>query len=229
MVPLILIPAAGDGTRFREAGYTTPKHELPLLGKSMVEAVIESVLPLDNGEEVFVATKDWVGRTRGAVDTIVKAFDRILMISKDYENESLVIANCDQLVRIPKDIGMPGNGLVFTFKSAQSAHSYVTTNQMDRITSIVEKPDVPPSDRAVSGVYYFPVARPFIEACRWVANESEGELYVSAALYWMIDSGYALYATEVPTAILGTPEDYQRFQAAMEFSPTKCGTCTCCL
>lgn len=225
---MILIPAAGDGTRFRAAGYDTPKHELPLGERTMVEAVIASIVSLDTGEETFVATQDWIGKTRGAVDTIVKAFDRILTISKAYENEPLTIANCDQLVKVPENLGLPGNGLIFTFKSASPAHSYVVTDAKDRILSIVEKPELPPSDRAVSGVYYFPSAAPFIEACRWVVNEGSGELYVSAALDKMIEHGYVLYAVDAPTAILGTPEDYQRFQTAQQFAPKCAGGCARC-
>jgi hypothetical protein len=34
----------------------------------------------------------------------------------------------------------------------------------------------------------------------------------------MIDQGYALYAFDVPTAILGTPEDFQRFETAAEIA-----------
>lgn len=227
---MIIIPAAGQGRRFREAGYGLPKHLLPLAGKDMIERVVDTVRPLDPHGGVFVATQEVVGKTKGAVDTILRAWARLNYTPVgqprlNLENDVLVVANCDQLVMLPEDVGNWGNGIVFTFKSASSAHSYVTTDRGGRITGIVEKPETPPSDKAVSGVYAFPRAEPFIEACKAVqaapsmsAGEMQGEQYVSFALARMIAAGYGLYAVDVPTAILGTPEDFQRFETALQFA-----------
>lgn len=222
---MIFVPAAGDGRRFKEAGYKTPKHLLPLMGTDLISLVLESVSPLDPEGQRYVITKDWVGKTAGAVDTILKAWTRLTYVpvgdtgagrrKAELAHEVLVVANCDQLIALPDDFGGGwGNGLVFTFPSASSAHSYVTTDRNGKITGIVEKPDRPPSEQAVSGVYAFPLAGQFIEACLAVHGKAEGEEYISAALQKLIDWGYILYAVDVPTAILGTPEDYQRFQTA---------------
>lgn len=234
---MILVPAAGDGTRFRQAGYKTAKHELPLLGEPMVAQVVDNVRPLDPLGIAWVATQELVGKTKGAIDTILKSVVAIeRAMGQKVGPQPLVIANCDQLVKLPVPIPLPGNGLVFTFKSSNKAHSYVVTDAKDRITKITEKPKYdPPSDRAVSGVYYFPVAEPFLKACRIVQGlEANGaEQYVSAALSFMVQDGYSLFAVDVPTAILGTPEDYQRFETAMQFAPQKvcggggCGCSSC--
>jgi dTDP-glucose pyrophosphorylase len=215
---VILIPAAGEGRRFRDAGYSEPKHLIPLLGAPMIERVIENVLPLDPIGVGMVATRDVVGKTKGAIDTILRAMARY----ETYDpHEKLVVANCDQLVRLPVPLPVTwGNGLIFTFKSANSAHSYVATDAAGKITGIVEKPTyIDPTWRAVSGVYAFTQADPFISACAAVFQEhGDAEQYVSAALSRMIDQGYALYAFDVPTAILGTPEDFQRFETAAEIA-----------
>lgn len=197
----------------------------------MIERVVDTVRPLDPHGGVFIATQEWVGKTDGAVDTILKAWARLNYTpvgtpKVPLEQEVLIVANCDQLILLPEQVGTWGNGIVFTFKSASTAHSYVTTDRQGRITSIVEKPDVPPSDQAVSGVYAFTSAGPFIEACRFVSTDSggdkyvgeSGELYVSSALARMVDEGYGLYAVDAPTAILGTPEDFQRFETALQFA-----------
>lgn len=205
---MILVPSAGDGSRFRAAGYTEPKHYLPLDGVRMVDRVVSNVRPLDPGGAVVVVTQDLVGKTRGAVETIIWGFDWFL----EKEDGPLVVANCDQLILLPPEIQMLGDGIIFTFRSANPAHSYVET-QGNFILDIVEKPEEPPSDRAVSGVYWFKEPGPFINACRQV--DHEGELYVSSALRVMLGEGYNLYARDVPTAILGTPEDFQRFEVAL--------------
>lgn len=222
---MIFIPAAGEGRRFREAGYHTSKHDIPLLGRTMVELVADNVRPLDPDGDVYVLTQEWVGKTKGAVDTILKGFSAARrMTGEKCDDKLLVVANCDQLIALPDDLGTWGNGLVFTFQSRNQAHSYVTTAHDGEILSIVEKPEVPPTDKAVSGVYAFPVASPFLDACQHVrATRDDGELFVSSALQVMLDWGFKLYAVDVPTAILGTPEDFQRFQTAMRFAPS----CSC--
>lgn len=208
---MIVIPAAGEGARFKAAGYRRPKHELFLGDRAMVDRVIENALQLEPGMDWFVATQDHVGKTKGAVDTILRVWNRIEIPA----DEPLVIANCDQLLKFD-DPQLYGNGTIFTFRSGNSAHSYVTTDGMERIKSIVEKPGKLPSDRAVSGVYWFARPAPFIEACQAVNRQFNGrEQYVSAALQHMLDEGYTLYAEDAPTAILGTPEDFQRFEVAL--------------
>jgi HAD superfamily hydrolase (TIGR01509 family) len=43
----IVIPMAGEGSRFREAGYTIPKPFIPVGGKPMVSWVIQNMIPKD--------------------------------------------------------------------------------------------------------------------------------------------------------------------------------------
>ena len=184
----------------------------------MVEWVIDNVTPLDRHGAVFVADQSKVGKTKGAMETIQRA----LVQAKPRADEPLVIANCDQIIRIPEFIlSQPiGHGIVFTFKSASAAHSYVTTAPSGRITGIVEKPDVPPTDKAVSGVYYFANPHAIGTAIKDVlacgsANPDQ-EQYLSVAIQRMVDQEYSLYAVDAPTAILGTPEDFQRFEVALQ-------------
>lgn len=221
---MILIPAAGEGRRFREAGYTEPKHLIPLLGKPMIERVVDNVRPLDPDAPVLVATQGLVGKTRGAIETILKSTVLFGGYSPHpYDgNERLVLANCDQLLNLPEHPRVYGNGVIYTFRSANPAHSYVKVDRQGLILGITEKPTQPhPTWRAVSGVYVFTQAEPFIDCCRIVYERTEfGEQYVSAALARMIDEGFKLYAEDAPTAILGTPEDFQRFETAAEIART---------
>lgn len=178
----------------------------------MVFRVEDNVRPLDPDGERFIATKDNVGPTRGAVETVLRGYDMYHRIAKRGPDGPLVVANCDQLVLLPENPRMRGDGVIFTFWATKPDHSYVIT-ESDFILDIVEKPEVPPTNRAVSGVYWFKEPGPFLDACRQV--DHEGELYLSSALQVMLSEGYSLYAQDVPTAILGTPEDFQRFEVAL--------------
>ena len=220
---MIIIPAAGEGRRFQEAGYKGPKHLIPLDGVPMIDWVVRNVRPLDPHGDVVVASQTTVGKTKGAMETIKRA----LTGYPPKAGEPLVIANCDQLIRVPENFFTSGvgHGVIFTFKSASPAHSYVYTDRRGRITGIVEKPLTPPTNQAVSGVYYFANSAALTTAIKdslagegrsQSAEDSTGEQYLSVALRRMIQQEYTLYAIDVPTAILGTPEDFQRFETALE-------------
>ncbi len=220
---MILVPAAGEGRRFQEAGYSGPKHLIPLDGVPMIDWVVRNVRPLDPHGQVVVASQTTVGKTKGAMETIKRA----LTGYPPRPDEPLVIANCDQLIRIPEGVFASGvgHGIIFTFKSASPAHSYVYTEKRGRITGIVEKPLAPPTNHAVSGVYYFSNPAAITTAIKdslagegrsMSAEDVGGEQYLSVAIRRMIQQEYTLYAVDVPTAILGTPEDFQRFETALE-------------
>lgn len=206
---MILVPAAGRGQRFRDAGYDMPKHLIPLAGKPLIRWVMSNLkqfAPWDNGG-VHVVTEANVGHTRGTAETIAKAFQRP-------PRDELLIGNCDQLLTPPETDWRRGDAVIFTFHSTSPDHSYVL-DAADRIWGIYEKKVV--SDRAVSGVYWFRDAKVIIDACARVCDGEKGELYLSRAIEQLVvDPDLAVYAHTTPTAILGTPEDFQRFQVAME-------------
>lgn len=49
----VVIPMAGEGSRFKEAGYTDPKPFIPVGGKAMISWVIDNMIPKDNPTGLF--------------------------------------------------------------------------------------------------------------------------------------------------------------------------------
>jgi dTDP-glucose pyrophosphorylase len=108
----IVIPMAGEGSRFKEAGYTIPKPFLPVFGQPMIQSVIENVRPLEESNVYLIARRDHASLleplveklngvyiiyidevTQGAACTVLKA-ERYIN-----NNNPLIIANSDQLVK----------------------------------------------------------------------------------------------------------------------------------
>lgn len=235
----IVIPAAGEGSRFKEAGYKEPKPLIPVCGKPMIRRVIDNVTPNQEHQVVVIGrrendiTKDGTERyriisllepTQGAVDTILKAREHII-------GGPILVANCDQLVDFDVNDfikkSAPDGSLV-TFKSSNPHHSYVKLDETDShrgrkdyigiepfVDEIKEKEVI--SNHAVTGVYYFTKGTDFLESADEVIKNDErykDEFYTSSVIKEMIRRGKKLNTYDAPTAILGTPEDLQRFETA---------------
>lgn len=107
----IVIPMAGEGSRFKEAGYTIPKPFLRLFDKPMIEAVIENVRPLEESNVYLIARRDHKDRIEPLVEKLKNVFivylDEVtqgaactVLKAKRYidNNDPLIIANSDQLI-----------------------------------------------------------------------------------------------------------------------------------
>lgn len=225
----VVIPAAGRGQRFADAGYGVPKVLIPVAGRPMIERVIDNLSPTTEHQTIVVARKGHnlargvspdvaefvhLGKeTGGAIETILKARHFIT-------EEPLLIGNCDQLADFEVDDFINSaygrDGSLVTFKSNKPHHSYVKTVGKT-IVSIQEKKVI--SNEAVTGIYYFKRGLDFVEAGEKVIAEDKrvkGEFYVSSAIDQMIRDGKLLTTFTAPTAILGTPEELQLFEMAVK-------------
>jgi NDP-sugar pyrophosphorylase family protein len=222
----IVIPAAGEGSRFRQAGYTEPKPLIPVCGVPMIHRVLENVTPKEHDFDTIVVARQDLGfgkrmcllehPTAGALQTILAAHVR---------DGGLLIANCDQLCDFDPDdfveAGSAFDGAVVTFPSSHPHHSYVEADAAGIITRIVEKEVI--SGQAVTGVYFFREARDFLDAARDIVQRgirTNGEFYVSLAIDAMIHQGKQLLAWPADTAILGTPDELQLFEMAVRVAKT---------
>src|SRR3972149_562819 len=112
----IITPAAGEGRRFSEAGYTDPKPFIAVNGLPMVVRITRNVKPRKHPSRVFwlvrsehldlargLAAPEGVeclevkGLTQGAPCTVLLAIDHI------NNTQPLLIANSDQLIDVPID------------------------------------------------------------------------------------------------------------------------------
>lgn len=219
----VVIPAAGDGKRFAEAGYRDPKPLVDVLGRPMIQRVIDNLKPALAGREHRVtvlsrvplpgidADVQIIGPTRGAVETILQA---------DLDGQ-LLIANCDQLVTSDWLPPLARDGWLLTFPSVKPHHSYVRTDGSGIVKDIAEKQVI--SRLAIAGVYAFEDGAAFRGAAETVLREDRrvlGEFYVSTVIAELLAGGAEFGTVDCRCAILGTPEELQLFEAAAEVART---------
>lgn len=116
----IVIPMAGRGSRFKDAGYAFPKPLIDVQGKTMIEVVVNNLRPSVDHRFIFVVQKEHYdlfdlynvlktisknkfevvvinGITEGAACTVLTALE---FINND---DDLLIANSDQFIETSID------------------------------------------------------------------------------------------------------------------------------
>ena len=115
----ILIPMAGEGSRFKKEGYTFPKPLVDVRNKPMIQAVVEN---LDfNAEYIFLVRKKHLNEYAGlahtlcritnenhkivCVDELTEGAACTALLAKEFINndEDLLIANSDQIIEYQKE------------------------------------------------------------------------------------------------------------------------------
>ncbi len=234
----ILIPMAGEGSRFANAGYTFPKPLIDVNGKPMIQTVVEN-LSFD-ATYIFLVRKShlekYVG-LRSMLKTISKGKIEIVeveeltegaactaLLAKKFINvdDDLLIANSDQYITYnPQNfISMKNHcsntdAIVFTFNATHPRWSFVKTDQAGVITHVEEKNPI--SDIATCGIYWYRKGSDFVEYAEKMINKNirvNNEFYIAPVYNELIADGKKLLPFYVHTMWgLGTPEDLNNYLA----------------
>ena len=235
----IVIPMAGAGSRFADAGYKDPKPLIPVHGVPMIKVVIDNLKPLIEHRFIFICQKEhqktynlrkklseWApgceiieidGLTDGAACTVLKARHVI-------DNSSqLMIANSDQYVDVSintyldKMISENLDGLIMTMQANDPKWSFVDLDDNNLVTNVVEKEVI--SNEATVGIYNFKKGSEFVaSADNMIKNDLRvnNEFYVAPVYNDLIERKANIGVFNVGSEAngmygLGTPSDLDLF------------------
>jgi len=228
----IVIPLAGAGKRFRDAGYELPKPLINVLGKPMIQRVVEN-LPLRENL-IFLVNKqhredygigDFLKAMRPgseiiSVDRMTEGAACTCLLAKHLiDNDApLLIANSDQLMewdtahfyqQSQKEL----DGLIFTYNSVAPNNSFVEIDGNGFVTRVAEKVVI--SNLASCGVYFFKKGRSFISAAEEMIAKNirtNNEFYVCPSYSHLIERGLKVGIYPIRKHYhLGTPEDLAKY------------------
>ncbi|MDR3548757.1 MAG: glycosyltransferase family 2 protein [Candidatus Pacebacteria bacterium] len=239
----IVIPMAGRGSRFKDAGYVFPKPLIDVKGKTMIEVVTRNLRPKGEHRFVFICQREHVkeydlynilknategnfeivqidGVTAGAACTVLCATPYI-----DDDNEML-IANSDQFINIDINSFLTEarhgekDGLIMTFEASHPKWSYARTDKDGLVLEVAEKKVI--SNQATVGIYYFGHGKDFVAGAQEMIKKDvrhNNEFYVCPVYNEMILRGKKIYTYPIDAEKmhgLGTPEDLELFLRKLE-------------
>ncbi len=222
----IVVPMAGSGKRFADAGYTTPKPLIPVHGKPMIQLAVDSLKIKGNfiflvrerdletcaflkytvPGSVLVPVKEL---TEGAACTTLLAESHI-----DNDNP-LLIVNSDQHVDydatrffyLAKDL----DASMLVFPADDKKWSYAEVKN-GLVTRVAEKEVI--SSNATVGVYYWRRGSDYVKYVKQMIGKDirvNGEFYVCPVFNEAIADGKRVGVFTVKQMLgMGTPEDLER-------------------
>lgn len=236
----VVIPAAGQGSRFASVGYANPKPFIDVAGLPMIQRVLNNMPGAGASQPTVILRKEHVAALPGAVDDLIARGVRIVSIDaltegtactvllarEHYDGDQpLLIANSDQLVDVDLNAfvadcfnrRLDGSILVFRDDDRDPKWSFALTDAGGLVTQVAEKKPI--SDLATVGIYLFSRGRDFVTAAAdMIANNDRvnGEFYTCPVYNYMIRLGGRIGVYEIPrTAMhgIGTPEDLNIYLA----------------
>jgi NDP-sugar pyrophosphorylase family protein len=238
----IVVPIAGRGSRFAQAGYDLPKPLIPVHGQPMIQAVVRNVRPRGPHRFIFLALMSHLVRfplrqtlERVAPGCIIVPVDAVtegaactVLLARDLIDtaDPLMLVNSDQWVDVAIDSFLGeltrtgADGVIMTMTADDPKWSFVGFDDLGRVTRVVEK--TPISNEATVGIYMFRRGLDFVRAAdRMVAKDLRvnGEFYVAPVYNELIAEGARIVVFNVGREGagmygLGIPSDLERFLAA---------------
>lgn len=169
----IIVPMAGRGSRLRPHTLTVPKPLIPIVGKPIVQRLVEDIVKVCDQEvdEIAFIIGDFGKETEEQLKKIAEGLGakasiyqqdeplgtaHAILCAKPSLTGNLVVAFADTLFRADFTLDSESDGVVWTKKVEDpSAFGVVKKDDQGYITDFVEKPKEFISDEAIIGIYYF--------------------------------------------------------------------------
>ena len=234
----IVIPMAGLGSRFSDAGYEKPKPFIDVAGKPMIVRVLEN-LSVPSARFILVARKEHLEQEQAlvkfiesnyqvkfiATDGLTEGTACTVLSARRYINndDPLIIANSDQiidanlsdLITDARSRDLDGSIITFFDEDKDPKWSFAQLDENDLVARVKEKEAI--SHHATVGIYYFKTGEMFVNGAldMIVANERVNREFYTCPVYnYLINDRKKIGIFEIPSASMhgiGTPDDLNSY------------------
>lgn len=227
----ILIPMAGEGSRFTKEGYQFPKPLIDVSGAPMIQRIVENLS--FEAEYIFLVRKEHIEKYVGLcetlkqitnnkaiivpVDGLTEGAASTALLARDFidTDEDLLIANSDQIIEYEVNNFLTIKNLtsidsmVFTFIATHPKWSFVKINSKGFVTEVAEKNPI--SNIATCGIYWYRKGKDFIKYAEQMISKKikvNNEYYIAPVFNELIQDNKTLVPFYVNKMWgIGTPED----------------------
>lgn len=231
----VVIPMAGAGSRFAEAGYTFPKPLIEVRSKPMIQVVVENlgikakyVFIVQRAHYEKYNLKQFLnliapGCEIVQIDGLTNGAACTTLLAKEYidNDKRLVIANSDQFVEWnPNDtiyslMESGADAGILTFKSTHPKWSFARLDEDGFVSEVAEKNPI--SDNATVGIYYWAKGSDYVKYAEQMIEKNirvNNEFYVCPVFNEAIGDNKKIVTREVSRMWgIGTPEDLNYFNS----------------
>ena len=229
----VLIPMAGAGSRFQQAGYTFPKPLIDVEGKPMIQVVVDNL----NIEATYIYVVQKEHREKYNLDTLLNlitpnckivevagltegAACTTLLAKEFIDNDApLVMANSDQFLEwdsnefMYKMIEQKVDGGIVTFTATHPKWSFAKVDEYGYVTEVAEKNPI--SDIATVGVYYWAKGSDYVKYAEQMIEKNirtNNEFYTCPVFNEAIGDDKKIKTFNIDKMWgLGTPEDLKYY------------------
>lgn len=211
----IIMPMAGEGSRFKEAGYNIPKPLIELNHRELYRHALDSLntLEADDFKHTFIVRDEFYDiiskkilesfpdaniisvkeTTKGALETV--------MLAEDYieDDDYVIVMDCDlefdseDFMDYLNEAIDSESPLLLSFYSRDPKYSYVAINDLDDVINVAEKEVI--STHAIGGCYCLGTGRLFKKCAKmyiydfYKGKVNSPEIYISLIYNYIINEG----------------------------------------
>jgi HAD superfamily hydrolase (TIGR01509 family) len=229
----VVIPMAGAGSRFSQAGYTFPKPLIEVRGKPMIQVVVDNLNVEAN--YIFLVQRDHHDKYNlkyllnliapnckiVLVDGLTEGSACTTLLAKEYiDNDSpLLMANSDQFIEWNSNECMYAftadeiHGGILTFEATHPKWSYARIGKDGFVSEVAEKKVI--SNHATVGIYYWKKGSDYVKYAEQMINKeirTNNEFYICPVFNEAIEDGKKIRVKHIDKMWgIGTPEDLNYF------------------
>ena len=241
----VVIPMAGRGSRFKDAGYQGPKPFIEVSGQPMILWAIESVKRTTGCEDkdfIFVMLKEHdkeyklgkkmkelvPGSKQLFIDQVTEGAAATVYLTKSFikQDEELFITDSDQYFIAKKFKTARKNalengyaGMIATAEKNSLAYSYAEIDKEGFVVRTAEKELI--STHAAIGAYYFTKSKYFMKSIKYMMDNkmlTKNEYYVCPVYNEVLKYGKVTIVNANFWMTMGTPAEKDLFE---EYIATK--------
>ncbi|MDO8619232.1 MAG: glucose-1-phosphate thymidylyltransferase [Candidatus Daviesbacteria bacterium] len=207
-----IIPTGGRGTRMRPLTFSANKHFIPLANKPLIFYPIETIAAagikdialtynpggLDEIRETLGDGSRWGVKFTYVLQEEPKGLANIFQVCEEFVGDDLFVMHLGDNIFIDgiKDLvehfeKEKPDGLVAMVHHKENTRLGVPYfDDQGRLVKYVEKPENPPHDFAIPGIYFFsPEVFECFKGSGAIKPSPRGEYEISAPYQWLIDNG----------------------------------------